>query len=83
MLKRLIFIDKRLTSNDIEAWYKVLHTLSPDGKTSMLQDIEGNRKTEVEMLAGFMIKKGKEHNISLPVNELLFHSIKVMESRNR
>ena len=37
-----------LTERDIAEWYSFLNTLSPQGKTSMLQDIEAGRRTEVE-----------------------------------
>ena len=41
-----------LGTQDVDDWYPVLQTLSLQGKTSMLQDIEAGRKTEVEMFAG-------------------------------
>lgn len=40
----------------------------PEGKTSMLQDVEANRITEVEMFAGTIIKLGLKHNIPTPYN---------------
>ena len=40
----------------------------PEGKTSMLQDVEAGRKTEVEMFAGTIIELGKKHNIPTPYN---------------
>ncbi len=55
-------------------------TLSPEGKTSMLQDIEGGRKTEVEIFAGEVVAMGREHGIPTPVNEAVLHIIKVMEA---
>jgi 2-dehydropantoate 2-reductase len=39
-----------LNEEDIEKYIKVLETISPLGKTSMLQDVEAGRKTEVESL---------------------------------
>lgn len=33
-----------------------LHTMIPEGKTSMLQDVEAGRKTEVDMFAGTVIQ---------------------------
>ena len=43
-----------------------LHTMIPDGKTSMLQDVEAGRPTEIEMFAGTMIELGKKHNFPTP-----------------
>lgn len=56
-----------LSEEDIGEWYKVLSTLSSEGKTSMLQDVEAGRKTEVEMLAGAVIDLGQRHGIPTPV----------------
>ncbi|MCF8083926.1 MAG: ketopantoate reductase family protein [Deltaproteobacteria bacterium] len=68
-----------LTEKDIENWYAVLSGLSPDGKTSMLQDVEAGRKTEVDMLAGRVLELGKAYHIPTPVNEDIFRNIKAME----
>ncbi len=48
-----------LTEADVTEWYAVLRGLNPEGKTSMLQDVEGGRKTEVEMFAGKVIGAGQ------------------------
>jgi 2-dehydropantoate 2-reductase len=68
-----------LTQQDIENWYPVLNRLSPQGKTSMLQDIEANRKTEVEAFSGKVIELGKEHGVPTPVNQTVFQIIRVLE----
>jgi len=72
-----------LSGQDIEKWYAVLASLSPTGKTSMLQDVEAGRKTEVEMLAGKIIELGRRHGVPTPVNEQLMHTIKKIEGLNR
>lgn len=48
-----------------------LGKMTPDGKTSMLQDVLAGRKTEVDMFAGVMIELGKKHNIPTPYNSVL------------
>ncbi|MEW6667282.1 MAG: 2-dehydropantoate 2-reductase [Thermodesulfobacteriota bacterium] len=68
-----------LTEVDIRNWYDVLSGLSPDGKTSMLQDVVAGRKTEVEMFAGKVVELGRGCNIATPVNERLFRLIKEIE----
>jgi len=68
-----------LYEEDIENWYPVLSGLSPQGKTSMLQDVEAKRKTEVEIFAGKVIELGKTYGIPTPVNETIFRLIKVIE----
>jgi 2-dehydropantoate 2-reductase len=70
----------QLTEKDIENWYAILSGINPDGKTSMLQDIEAGRKTEVEMFAGKVVELGEKYGIPTPVNQTLLRIIKVMEA---
>jgi 2-dehydropantoate 2-reductase len=57
-----------------------LKNLMPEGKTSMLQDVEAKRQTEVEMLAGTMIALGKKHKIPTPYNTIMYEMIKSIEN---
>lgn len=68
-----------LDSKDIEKCFEIVKTLSPDGKTSMCQDIEAKRHTEIDMFAGTLIELGKEYGVPTPVNTFLFNAIKAME----
>ena len=68
-----------LSQEDLDNWFSVLSGLSPEGRPSMLQDVEAKRKTEVEMFAGKMIQLGKALDIPVPVNEDFFRIIKVIE----
>ncbi len=70
-----------LVEKDIEDWYTFLNTLSPVGKTSMLQDIEAGRKTEIEIFGGKVVELGKELGIPTPVNQTLFRIITVLEQQ--
>jgi 2-dehydropantoate 2-reductase len=69
-----------LSPKDLDEWNKVLSTLSPMGKTSMLQDIEAGRKTEVEIFGGKVVTMGGKHQVPTPVNETVLRIIKVIES---
>ncbi|MFQ5841496.1 MAG: ketopantoate reductase family protein [Thermodesulfobacteriota bacterium] len=68
-----------LSEEDMIDWYSLLSGLSPQGKTSMLQDVEAKRKTEVEMFGGKVIELGKTYGIPTPVNQTLFRFIKIIE----
>lgn len=72
-----------LSENDLVEWYSVLDTLGASGKTSMLQDVEAGRKTEVEMLAGTVINLGKAQGITTPVNQQLFDALKRIEEHKQ
>ncbi len=58
-----------------------LKLMIPEGKTSMLQDIEGGRKTEVDIFAGEVIRLGEKYGIPTPYNKILYEMIKVLENR--
>jgi 2-dehydropantoate 2-reductase len=77
-LAQVVGVD--LHERDLEEWYTFLHTLSPQGKTSMHQDIEAGRKTEIEIFAGKVVELGQAHGIPTPVNETLLRMVQVLES---
>jgi 2-dehydropantoate 2-reductase len=76
-------MDINLAEQDLQNWYRVLDRLAPGGKTSMLQDIEAGRKTEVEMFAGKITELGARHGIPTPVNQTLLRIIRVLEEKSR
>ena len=69
-----------LGEKDIGEWYKVLDGLHAEGKTSMFQDVEAGRKTEVEMLAGTVIELAKRCGVATPVNQRLYDELKRIEA---
>jgi 2-dehydropantoate 2-reductase len=83
LMREVIVIAERIGVNlvegDVDNWSAVLKTLSPKGKTSMLQDIEAGRKTEVEVFAGKVVELGRKHGIPTPVNQTLLTIINVLE----
>ena len=62
----------------IDEAMQALSTMIPEGKTSMLQDVLAQRKTEVEMFAGSMIEFGKKHGIPVPYNEFMYEIFKII-----
>lgn len=69
-----------LNNTDIKKWYEVLYSMNPSSKTSMLQDIESGRRTEVDMFSGTVCKLGEKYKMDTPVNRTLYNIIKVMEN---
>ncbi|GAH48443.1 unnamed protein product, partial [marine sediment metagenome] len=49
-------------------------------RSSMLNDIERGKKTEIDFLNGVFVELGKTHNIPTPVNETIVRVIKFLES---
>ena len=68
-----------LRDADVASWYDTLSKLAADGKTSMLQDVEAGRKTEVEAFAGTVIERGESAGLAVPVNRTLFNLIRAIE----
>ena len=67
------------TNSLLEDAFKVFDTMCAEGKTSMLQDIEAGRKTEVEIFAGTVIELGEKYNIPTPYNQVLKEMIEILE----
>ena len=66
------------TESMIDETLRHLQLMIPDGKTSMLQDVEAGRKTEVDMFAGTMIQFGKKHSIPTPYNCMIKEFIDII-----
>ena len=71
-----------LKEEDIDEWERILAGLSPTGKTSMLQDAEAGRKTEVEIFSGKVVSLAAAYGLTAPVNETVQRIIAVIESRS-
>jgi 2-dehydropantoate 2-reductase len=68
-----------LSENDVLQFENMMNTFSPQGKTSMLQDVEAKRRTEVDYFAGTAVELGKKLGIPTPVNHVLYCIIKSRE----
>lgn len=69
-----------LTDDDVTSFYETLDIIAEDGKTSMLQDIEAQRKTEIEMFAPVVMRLGEKHGIPTPVNRTIYAVIATIEA---
>ena len=68
----------RNTDIMIEETIENLHKMIPEGKTSMLQDVEAGRKTEVDMFAGTMIELGAKYGFATPYNKIIKELIEII-----
>lgn len=68
-----------LTEQDVKKFWPIINKLSPKGKTSMLQDVEAGRKTEVEYFAGKVCELGEKYEVPTPINEQLYRMITIIE----
>ena len=71
-----------LSEKDIEQQNESIKRIPFPNKPSTLQDIESGRKTEVDMFAGTMVRLGRETGVPTPLNEFIYHAIRVLEEKN-
>ncbi|MFW5689508.1 MAG: ketopantoate reductase family protein [Spirochaetota bacterium] len=71
-----------LSRADLDAWLETLAGLDPGGKTSMLQDVEANRPTEVDLFAGTVLELAERYAVDVPVNRTLYRIVRALESRS-
>lgn len=69
-----------ISEDEFDGWVALADGLSPSGKPSMRQDGEAKRRSEVELFAGTMVRLGKKHGVSVPVNEWLYKTILEIEA---
>ena len=61
---------------------ETVKTIPYENKPSTLQDLEAGKRTESEMFAGTVIRMGRELGVPTPINEVLYHGIRVLEEKN-
>ncbi|MGE4213184.1 MAG: ketopantoate reductase family protein [Anaerotignaceae bacterium] len=69
-----------ITKEDAYAYDELLPAFNPEGKTSMAQDVEAKRKTEVDYFSGVAIRYGKELGVETPWNNMMNLIIKGIEA---
>lgn len=65
-----------LTQDDLAEFFRIVDTLDPQGKTSMLQDVEAGRTNEVEIFAGTAVALGEKYGIPTPYNTTFLHILR-------
>jgi 2-dehydropantoate 2-reductase len=60
---------------------KTVIRLTSENKSSMLQDIERGRQTEIDAINGAVVNVGKKYGVEAPINDMLTLFIKGLESR--
>ena len=66
------------TETMVDETIKSLKTMCPEGKTSMLQDVESGNKTEIDMFAGTMVRLGAKYGISTPYCKFLLEMFEII-----
>ncbi len=66
-----------------KAVVRMVGRLYADVRPSTLQSIERGEMTEIDVLNGYFVEKGREYGVSVPVNERLVEMIHEIERRER
>lgn len=64
------------TADELQRRVMTVVTLTADNYSSMYQDMESGRETEIEAITGFLLAKAARHGIAVPVNQGLYQAIK-------
>jgi len=64
-----------------EAISGLLKKLAPNTKGSMLQDVEKQRRTEIDVINGAIVEAGRRLGIATPLNQALLWLIQAMEEK--
>jgi 2-dehydropantoate 2-reductase len=66
----------------IETGLQIMYAMPPEGRSSMLQDVEAGRVTEVDLFAGTVTRLGRKHGIPTPLNDLFLRLISALDEVN-
>lgn len=64
---------------DIIEKTKSVVRLTAENKSSMLQDIENGKRTEIDSITGVFVELGKKNNVATTTNSLLYKLVKGVE----
>jgi len=82
-VKEAIGVAKTMKVNVADDALKTIMTISgntaPNSKSSLLVDVENNRRNEIETLNGALVRFAKENNVDAPINELIYGAIKLVK----
>ena len=65
--------------SDVFEETKKTASLTAENKSSMLQDLQNRKKTEIDFINGAIAKIGKRHGVETPLNNMLTALVKALE----
>lgn len=61
------------------AAYRFMAQQDPAGKGSMCHDVEAGRRLEIDSLCGYVSRMGRAHGVPTPLNDYLYHTLKLAD----
>lgn len=70
---------------EVPSWERCLEVCrrTASNRSSMLQDVEAGRRTEIEAISGQVVCLGRKHSIPVPVTEAIWHLLRGVDSLAR
>jgi 2-dehydropantoate 2-reductase len=74
---------QNITLDEDERWATIVGILERGvgGKSSMLQDVEAGRRTEIDVINGAIVAAGKRAGVPTPHNQAMFNLVKGWEGK--
>lgn len=60
-----------IPEDDAVAWWRDMAKLTGANRSSMLQDVEAKRATEVDAICGSVYREGRRHGVEAPLNQAM------------
>jgi 2-dehydropantoate 2-reductase len=67
----------------LAVFYEKLIPSTASHRSSMLQDIQARKRTEIDALNGAVVELGERHGVAVPCNQMIYNMVKFLEERNR
>ena len=69
--------------DEAERWQAITSLLdrAVGARASMLQDVEANRQTEIDVINGAIVEAGKRHSVVTPLNDAMVWMVKSLQAR--
>jgi 2-dehydropantoate 2-reductase len=70
----------RIPCDDVLGRVREVARLTADNRSSMLQDVDRGKRTEIDHITGHIIRLGKRHGLDLPLSEFVYYEVKNLEA---
>jgi 2-dehydropantoate 2-reductase len=72
--------DVKLANREAVAAVESVATDTADNTSSMLQDVQGERRTEVDAINGYVVDRAEEWDLDVPVNRVMTQLLRTFEA---
>ena len=66
---------------NVEEEVKRVAEMTAENRSSMLQDVERGKRTEIDAITGKFVEEGRRRGIDVRANELVYHIVRAIEGK--